>query len=162
MNKDYIMRMIEQFVQALVAIVTARKAENYEQAFHQIQNASLRFLKADIAALLNKTPDELIEYFTVGSTCDSEQSVICADLIYETALICESTQSDNVSIHFKMLSLNLYLNAIPLDKQFQTPFYMERVKNLVIDLKGKTIPKNMENRVLAFRNYFSDHSFTTN
>lgn len=33
MNSDYIIRIIEQFIQAIVAIITARKAGNYEQAF---------------------------------------------------------------------------------------------------------------------------------
>jgi hypothetical protein len=36
MNSGYIIRIIEQFIQAIVAIVKARKAGNYEEAFHQI------------------------------------------------------------------------------------------------------------------------------
>ena len=59
--------MIEQFIQAIVAIVKARKAGNYEEAFHQIQNASQRYLQADIRTLLNKTPEQLLEHFKSGT-----------------------------------------------------------------------------------------------
>jgi len=159
MNSDYIIRIIEQFIQAIVAIVMARKAGNYEQAFHQIQNASQRYLKADITALLNKTPDQLLEHFKVESKyIDTEQCVICADLIYEIALICDAKQSEDASIHSKMLCLNLYLNALPKEKQFQTQSYMERVKDLIKDLEEKTLPKTMEESILAFQNHFSEQS----
>lgn len=159
MNSDYIIRIIEQFIQAIVAIVTARKAGNYEQAFRQIQNASQRYLKTDIKTLLNKTPDQLLEHFKVGSKyLDTEQCVICADLIYEIALICDSKQSEDVSIHSKMLCLNLYLNAVPKEKQFQTQAYIERVKDLIKDLEDKTLSKSMEASILAFQNLFSEQS----
>ena len=124
MNSDYIIRMIEQFIQAIVAIVKARKAGNYEEAFHQIQNASQRYLQADIIALLNKTPEQLLEHFKGGTKYfDAEQCIICADLLYETALICEAKQSEDLSLHAKILCLNLYLNAIPKEKRFQTQAY---------------------------------------
>lgn len=155
MNSDYIIRIIEQFIQAIVAIVTARKAGNYEQAFHQIQIASQRYLKTDITALLNKTPDQLLEHFKVGAKyLDTEQCVICADLIYEIALICESKQNEDTFTHSKMLCLNLYLNAIPKERQFQTRSYIERVRDLIKDLESKTLPKSMEESILAFQNFF--------
>lgn len=60
MNSD-IIRIIEQFIQAIVAIVSARRAGNYEEAFHQIQNASQRYLNTNISLFLNKTPEQLLE-----------------------------------------------------------------------------------------------------
>src|ERR1700677_3899987 len=103
MNRDYIIRIIEQFIQAIVAIVTARKAGNYEQAFHQIQNASQRYLKTDITALLNMTPVQLLAHFKVGAKyLDTEQCLICADLIYEIAMICEAKQSEDACARSKM------------------------------------------------------------
>src|SRR5271166_3596111 len=104
MNSDYIIRIIEQFIQAIVAIVKARKAGNYEEAFHQIQNASQLYLQADIITLLNKTPEQLLEHFKSGTKYfDAEQCVVCSDLLYETALICESKQCEDLSLHTKIL-----------------------------------------------------------
>ncbi|MFI5343204.1 MAG: hypothetical protein ACHQUC_03180 [Chlamydiales bacterium] len=152
MNSDYIIRIIEQFIQAIVAIVRARKAGNYEEAFHQIQNASQRYLQADIIALLNKTPEQLLEHFKSGTKYfDAEQCVFCADLLYETALICESKQCEDLSMHSKILCLHLYLNAIPKEKQFQTQDYMERVSGLIKDLENKAIPESVKEGIPIYR-----------
>ena len=157
MNSDYIMRIIEQFIQAIVAIVKARKAGNYEEAFHQIQNASQRYLQADIIALLNKTPEQLLEHFKSGTKYfDAEQCVFCADLLYETALICESKQCEDLSQHAKISCLHLYLNAIPKEKQFQTQAYMERVSGLIKALESKTMPEGMKESIIAYQQSFEE------
>ena len=154
MNNDYIIRIIQQFIQAIAAITTARKAGNYEEAFHQIQNASQRYLQTDIIALLNKTPNELLAHFKVENKyLDAEQCIICADLIYETALICEFKQSEDVSAHSKMMCLHLYLNTIPKERQFQTQHYMERVSDLIRDIENRTIPKSIKESILVFQEF---------
>lgn len=152
MNSDYIIRIIEQFIQTIVAIVKARKAGNYEEAFHQIQNASQRYLHTDISSFLNKTPDQLLEHFKSGTKYfDAEQCIFCADLLYEIALICEAKQCEDLSLHSKLLSLHLYLNAIPKEKQFQTQAYIERVSDLIKDLESKTIPETVREGIPIYR-----------
>lgn len=152
MNSDYIIRIIEQFIQAIVAIVRARKAGNYEEAFHQIQNASQRYLHTDIASFLNKTPEQLLEHFKGGGKhLDAEQCIVCADLLYETALICESKQCEDLSLHSKISCLHLYLNAIPKEKQFQTQSYMERVNDLIKELEDKAISGSVKESILTYR-----------
>jgi len=159
MNSDYIIRIIEQFIQAIVAIITARKAGNYEQAFHQIQNASQRYLNTDISVFLNKTPEQLLEYFGGGSKhFDTEQCIFCADLLYETALICEAKQIEDLSVHAKILCLYLYLNVIPKEKEFQTTSYKEKVNELIKELETKTVPESVKDSLIAYRKLL-DHGY---
>ena len=159
MNSDYIIRIIEQFIQAIVAIITARKAGNYEQAFHQIQNASQRYLNTDISVFLNMTPEQLLEHFKRGSKhLDTEQGIFCADLLYETALICESKQIEDSSVRLKILCLHLYLNVIPKDKEFQTVLYKEKVNEIIKGLEAETIPESVKESLLAYQKLL-DHGF---
>ncbi|MBA2728526.1 MAG: hypothetical protein H0U49_10195 [Parachlamydiaceae bacterium] len=152
MNSDYIIRIIEQFIQATVAIVRARKAGNYEEAFHQIQNASQRYLHTDITSIINKTPEQLLDFFKSGGKhIDAEQCMVCADLLYETALICESKQFEDLSLHSKISCLHLYLHAIPKEKQFQTQSYMERVDELIKELENKAIPKSVKEGISIYQ-----------
>lgn len=153
MNSDYIIiRIIEQFIQAIVAIVTARKAGNYEQAFHQIQNASQRYLNTDIYVFLNMTPEQLLEHFRRGPAhLDTEQGIFCADLLYETALICEAQQIEDSSVRLKILCLQLYLNIIPKDKEFQTALYKEKVNEIIKELEAETIPESVKESLLAYQ-----------
>jgi hypothetical protein len=157
MNRDYIMRIIEQFVQALLAIIKARKAKNYEEAFHQIQHASQRYLHTDIVIFLKMSPEHLWEHFKDDSKySDVEQCIICAELLYETALIFESKQCLDLSIHSKLLSLYLYLNVIPVDKQFQTQSYIDKVNELRIDLESEVIPETVTKSFLTYQRFLNE------
>lgn len=160
MNRDYIMRIIEQFVQALLAIIRARKAKNYEEAFHQIQNASQRFLHKDIVTFLKMSPEELLEHFKKGCKyIDVEQCIICAELLYETALIFESKQRVDLSLSSKILSLHLYLNAIPLEKEFQTQSYIDKINYLRIALESEVLPETVMKSLLSYQNFLSGWRF---
>lgn len=152
MNSDYIIRVIEQFVQTILAIVKARKAGNYEEAFHQIQKASRRYLDADISLFLSKTPEQLLGHFKGNrQDFDTEECILCADLLYETALICEDKNCEGLSLRSKILCLNLYLNAIPKERQFQTQPYMERVNELIKGLETVIIPVSVKESILNYR-----------
>lgn len=157
MNRDYIMRIIEQFVQALLMIIKARKAENYEEAFHRIKNASQRYLYTDIGAFLKMTPEQLWEHFKDGGKySDLEQCIICAELLYETALILESRQYESLSLQSKILSLYLYLNVIPVEKQFQTQSYMDKVDELRVGFEGKVVPEIVTKSLLIYQGFLNE------
>ena len=49
------------------------------------------------------------------------------------------------------MCLNLYLNAIPKENQFQTEAYMERVSGLIQDLESKTIPESVKKGIPIYR-----------
>lgn len=136
MQKDYIMRMIEQFIQALASIILSRKGGNYEQALEQIQYASLKFLNSDITSFLAFTPEELVRHFDG----DNEKSIFCAGLLYELALLCKEEKAE--ADQLKMMALNLYLAAIPRDTQFQTPLYRDKVAALLKELPP--LPKSIQ------------------
>ncbi len=152
MNRDYILRIIEQFVQALVAIITARKAEHYEEALHQIQNASQRYLQTDMTVLLEMSPDQILEHFKGGTKyLDTERAIVCADLIYEMALICEAKQYEDLSEKSRLLCLNLYLNVLLIEKEFRNLHYTERVKELIKTLENRTIPGSVKHSIFIYQ-----------
>jgi hypothetical protein len=143
-QKDYIMRMIEQFVDSLASIIRTRIAGKYEQAFEEIQLASQCYLSTDISSLIHYTPQQLLDFFREDSSkLDTEKGIICADLLQELALISEEKDFLNVSLRLKILSLNLYLSIIPLDKQFQTEEYMGKITNLTDGLDEQLLPREV-------------------
>lgn len=152
LNSDYILRIIEQFIQAIASIISSRKAGNYDEAFHQIQNASQRFLNTDISYFLKKTPEELLEHFRSNSKqLDTEQCIFCADLLFETAMIFESKKIEEFSLHSKILCLHLYLKVITKEKQFQTSSYFERVNALIKELEAQAISESVKKSISTYR-----------
>lgn len=131
MQQDYIIRIIEQFIQAIVSIMLKRKAGNHQEAIVQIQTASRYYLKTEIDTLLSYSPDKIADHFKdSANTLDSERCVICADLLFELALIFESQKQKEASIWIKTSCLHLYRTVITQGTQFQKPKYFERISAL--------------------------------
>ena len=84
MQNDYIMRIVERFVQALVAIMCRRKVEDYKEARQLVRTAARYLLKMDIDLLLLHNPDQILDHFTDCSNClETEKCVLGADLFHE-------------------------------------------------------------------------------
>lgn len=162
MQRDYIMRMIEQFVLALASIIRSRKAGNYDQALEQIQLVSKKFLNTEMSSLLKYTPSQLLDYFKEGSShLDTERGIVCADLLYELVLICKEQQSLDVSLRLKIMCLNLYISIIPTDKQFQIQEYIEKADRLIQEIDEQILPKDVQTNVDQYQKFLSEKQSTT-
>lgn len=156
MQSDYILRMIEQFVQALASIIRSRIVGNYDQAIEQIQMASHRYLSTDISSFIHYAPNQLLDHFRNDSQrLDTEHAIVCADLLGELALICEKKAILDVSLRLNILSLNLYLSVIPMDKQFQTKEYMEKTTGLIDKLDEQNIPEEVLDNLDQYHRYLA-------
>jgi len=154
MHKDYIIRKIEQFVKALAAIVTARKAENYEETVAMIQNASKVYLETDISLLLTYTPDQVLEHFTDKSgNLDAERGVICADLLYELALTFDAIHHQEESLQIKVLCLNLYVTSILQNSQYRNELFFGKTLTLLDELKSHRLPGGIVEKLQDFQNF---------
>lgn len=150
---DYIIRLLEQFTRALASIIRARQAGKQEEAYELVQNAGQLFLGIDINTLLNNSPDQLLDKFRKESNeLDVEKCIFCAELLYEMSLISEAEQFEDVALHLKILSLNMFISVIPKEKQFQNSYYLEKVEALLEELQEHVLPDS----VLAKLNSYQD------
>ncbi len=151
MHKDYIMRIVEHFVKALAAIVSSRKAENYDEASEQIKMASRFYLQTDLSLLLYCPPEQLLEHFrTYTKEIDTEKCVLCADLLLEQAFVNEAKKYDEEALRLKISSLYLYVTGILKEKQFQVPEYLDKVSALLEELKDQTFPPDIQASVHSY------------
>ena len=128
MRNDYIMRIIEQFVQALIAIIKRRKAGEYKEVVQDIKKAGRYYLKIDVDILLFSSPDQILENFKDSNDeLDTEKCVLAADLLYELALVKEAQQQMEEALRLKQICLHLYETALPKEPYFQTPERFEKI-----------------------------------
>ncbi len=146
MQQDYILRIIEQFIQAIASIMRRRKAKDYTEARKLIGTAGRSLLRIDIDLLLLFHPDQIIDHFKdFTHRLETEKCVLAADLFYELALIEEAEKKPEAALRLKTLCLHLYTIAIPAEKQFQTPEYFEKVDQLIQELADQPLsPKVLE------------------
>lgn len=162
MHKDYIIRKIEQFVKALAAIISSRKAENYEETVAMIQNASKHYLNTDISLLLTYTPDQVLNHFTDKSgETDAERCIICADLLYEMALIFDATHHYGESLQIKVLCLNLYVASILKDQEYRNELFLGKSLVLLEELKNHQLPDGLIKKLRSFQEILEGQETTT-
>jgi hypothetical protein len=160
MQQDYIMRIVEQFVQAIADIMLRRKAGKYKEAREQIQTATRYLLKTDLNLLLLYDDDHILDHFKdFAGQLEIEKCVLGADLFYQLALIEEAQQQMTQALRLKILCLYLYTSALPKQSQFQTPQYFEKAKALIQELKNQSLSDKVQLSVRSYETFASTHSF---
>jgi hypothetical protein len=154
--QDYIMRIIEQFVQAIVAIVRRRKAGEYKEARELVRTTGRHLLRTDIDLLLLHDPDQILDHFKDFSHhLETEKCVLAADLFHELALIEESQQQPAAALRLKILCLHLYTTALPQEEQFQKPPYFEKIASLIAELKDQPLSEKVQQSVRSYEEFLS-------
>lgn len=135
MQRDYILRIIEQFIQAIVAIVQRRKSGNYQEAYELIQKAARYYLKTDLELLLLFSPEEIIKSFRDShNNLDAPLCILCADLFMELALINEALGQDQEAVRIKATCLFLYKTAVSENTDCRSPETLEKISILEKEL----------------------------
>lgn len=156
MQNDFIMKIVEQIVQAIVTIMRRRKNGQYKEARELVKTTSRYLLRLDIDVLILLHPDQILDYFRdYTDNIDTERCVLGADLLYELALIEEAELQDAKASRLKLICLYLYATGIPKEIQFQQPQYFERVAKLKEDLKDESLSPNVIGAFESFQEFLS-------
>jgi hypothetical protein len=154
MQNDYIMRIVERFIQALVAIMCRRKAEDYKEARQLVRTTARSLLRMDIDLLLLHNPDQVLDHFTDFSNClETEKCVLSADLFHELALIEEAEAQTAQALRLKSLCLHLYTAAILKEQQFQQPQYFEKIAALIEELKDQPLSEKVQMSLRCYKEF---------
>ena len=125
-QRDYVMRIIQQFVQALLAVANLRREKKYEEAEVKLAAASRFYLKLEPELLLMGDTEWLLDHFTgVDGFLEAERCLMAADLLYEQSCILRDKGAPASQIEQRCLTL--YEAALPYSEAFQTE---ERLKKI--------------------------------
>jgi len=156
MQKDYIMRIVEQFVQAILSIMRRRKNGEYKEAREQVRTAARYLLRMDIDLLLLFNNDYALDHFKdFANRLDTEKCVLGADLFQELALIEEAEHQMAIAERLKSLCLYLYTTALPKEQQFQKPEYFAKVTALIQELKDQPLSEEVQVSVRSYQEFIA-------
>ncbi len=145
------MRIVEQFVQAILAIMRRRKAGEYKEAREQVRTAARYLLRMDIDLLLLFNDEHVLDHFKdFANRLDTEKCVLGADLFYELAMIEEAEKQSDRALRLKELCLYLYTVGLPKEVQFQKAQYFEKVSSLIEALRNQPLS---EQTLASLRTY---------
>jgi len=156
MQKDYIMRIVEQFVKAILAIMRRRKDGEYKEAREQVKTAARYLLRIDIALLPLFSNEYVLDHFKdFNNQLDTEKCVLGADLFLELALIEEAEKQVATTRRLKILCLYLYTKALPKEQQFQKPEYFAKVNTLIKELKDQSLSDEVQASLHSYEEFVS-------
>lgn len=154
MQQDYIMRIVEQLVQAILSIMQRRKAGEHKEAREQARTAVRYLLRTDLDLLLLYDNERILDHFKdFADRFETEKCVLGADLFYELALIEEAEQQSASAMRLKELCLYLYAIGLPKEAQFQEPQHFEKISALIKELRNQQLSEKSIENLHSFDNF---------
>ncbi len=123
-QKDFILRMIEDFFRFMSIILKLKVEKDYEQAFEVISETSQKLLKIDIKALSEN--DEDFENLLLNTSFPPEQLEILAELLKIMAEI-------HLELNHVITAINTFEKSLQLYEQSQSQsknYSIDRVKKM--------------------------------
>jgi hypothetical protein len=85
-EKDYLMRLMQNFFLALDRIVNARRNEEYEVVLSELEVTFMAFFQQNLAFFDAMTPDEIVSFFK-DDPYPSEKVEMVAMLLFEAGVV---------------------------------------------------------------------------
>ncbi|MBN1999443.1 hypothetical protein JW935_17930 [candidate division KSB1 bacterium] len=131
-EKDYIMRMIQQLVMVLARVLFFKQMNNYDKALEEIDDAFRNLLKVEPGSIAFLPTDDIISLLSERGEQCWEQCIVMAELLREEGEIYELKNSQFESVPFIFIkSLRLFIEAAWNDFTFRTREYFDKMMGLV-------------------------------
>ncbi len=110
-ERDYIMRMIQMLVQALLRILSFKEKKDYPKALNEIQNASKSLIGVELDVIRRLSDVQMIDLLTLVKDFGSLKCYLAGILLKEDAEIFELQGKSAESIDARKKSLSLLTEA---------------------------------------------------
>jgi hypothetical protein len=110
-ERDYIMRMIQMLVQALIRIFSFKEKKDYPQALNEIQNASKTLIGVELDVIRRLSDVQIIDLLTLVKDFGSLKCYLAGMLLKEEAEILELQGKRDESVDARTKSLSLLTEA---------------------------------------------------
>ena len=123
-ERDYIMRMIQMLVQALIDIVFYRGKKDFPRALQEIRTASKTLLSIDLDIFRNLSDGQIIEMLTMFREFGGLKCYLAGRLLKEESEILDlqGKKEESNEAGIKSLSLlteSVMIDGVPLDADHQ-------------------------------------------
>jgi hypothetical protein len=148
-RNDYIMRLIEQFAQALAKILF--KKENNEQVIIKLDDLSKQYLGIDIQMLNSMTSDEILSLFTINGDLYFVKCFMAAELFRKE---CEANELIGASYDSNfgnyLKSFLLYFESIFNIYELQNSDVFIIIQKIINIISNYNLPSSVKFKIFQF------------
>lgn len=144
-QRDYIMRLIEQFFQVLHRVLNYREEKRYAEALTATRKAYKGFLGVDAAFIDSQSADGLIEMGRSG-LFGPEQLTMAAKLLREEAEALEGLEVPVEASVRRVKALTLFFEMFLTDQAPRLDVFREDADKLLVQLEDSGLPLDLARR----------------
>lgn len=157
-QRDYIMRLIEQFGQALQRILKKREAEQFDAALYEISQAGKTLLGLDMTLLRVLDDRQIVEFLTTSDGLDSGRCLVIAELFLQEGEITALVGDAEESLRDHIKSLSLFLSALAENEQLRSETYFSKVEDLRQRLSAASLPGHVTLKLCRYCEQRGDYA----
>jgi hypothetical protein len=149
-RRDYILRMIEEFIQMLARINSLKRGQLWREAVGVVDAEFHRLIGTDAAEAAKLSDTELLARLIKGEPTQAvrEKTLIVTALFKEAGdlAVAENRVEEGRSLYLK--GLHLLLDALSQDEPFECPEIVPRVETLVAAVRDFPLPLPTQARLM--------------
>src|SRR5215475_11287557 len=141
-RRDYILRMIEEFFQALSKIKSFKNAQQWREAVASVDEEFRRLLGSDAVAVSQLSETELLARVVQGepTLAVREKILIVATLLKEAGdVLTGQGRTAEAQISY-LKGLHLLLDTLGRGEVFECPQFVPKVEEFMIALRDSELP----------------------
>ncbi len=147
---DYIMRIIEELVQALHQIIGLKAERRFDEAEVVISRTGRLLLGCDMALLRGLSDEGIIALLKRPGAADIGAYLVAAELLREQGAIDGSRGRPDESYHCYLKSLSLYLESFTIVPEACSAEYAGKIAFLTDQLAPYVLPAHIQRKLLAY------------
>lgn len=148
-NRDYILRMIEQLSRVLSRALLKKDAKEYIEAVTEVKKAGKLFLGLNADAMDMLSDKDLLQLWQVGTDLDAERCALAAQLFKAEGEIYEDQGDEEKALASYLKSLSLLTETINFLKEKIPHELIESVDFFAEHLDITTLPFPLQQKVFT-------------
>src|ERR1051325_3026344 len=145
-RRDYIIRMIEEFIQALTRIRSLKRDQRWDEASREVEDQFKRLLGQGARPISEQTETELLANIIRGepTLAVRDKTLIVATLLLEAGENATAQNKPDESRSCCLKGLHLLLDVLGRGEVFEFPEFLPRVERFVQALKDAPVPSGTQ------------------
>ncbi len=152
LRRDYILRMIEEFMQVLSRINSLKKAENWQNASVAVDDAFQKLIGADACKVARLSETELLAKIVHGAPTQAvrDKTLMVTTLLAEAGEIAAAGSRIEDGNVCYLKALNLLLDVLGSEDVFECPEFVPKVELFVSRLRDCELPPRTQVRLMQY------------
>ena len=150
-QKDYLMRLIQQFIQGLIQVLTKQKSGEINETVDDLGEMYHSYLGLDRATIAQMSDNQILSLFGGEENIGSDKCLMIAELFYAETQIESSGNGE-----YTVRALRFYLLAIKDTDMWDDSPAFEHFHELLDTISFEKIPEDLLKQLAVFYHRIGD------